>query len=293
MAEKIKILVVDNEKETLHLLTQVLSKAGYEVDTASDIQETFEKINKNGYSVLLIELNVANGTSNRDVIKKIKETNGDICVIVITAYPSIRSAVEAMREGAYDYITKPFDTEEIMLVVGRVAERYYLLKEAGQKELYRELAITDGLTGVYNHRHLHEVLPREIERAKRYSQPFSLLMIDIDDFKKFNDTQGHLAGDKLLSSLGRLLVAATRNADIIFRYGGEEFMVLLPQVGKKGGVEAAKRLLALIEQQLPIRVSIGVASFPEDGTNNKDELIHKADTAMYKAKQLGKNRICT
>lgn len=292
MIEKIKILVVDKEKDSLRLLTEVLDTAGYAVDTASNAQETFEKIKKNGYSVVLIDFNVSGeDISNRDIIKKIKETNGELCIIVITAYPSIKSAVEAMREGAYDYITKPFDTEEITLVVGRVAERYYLLKEAGQKELYRELAITDGLTGVYNHRHLHEVLSREIERAKRYSQPFSLLMIDIDDFKKFNDTHGHLAGDKLLSTLGRLLVAATRHADIIFRYGGEEFIVLLPQVGKKGGLEAGKRLLTLIEQQLPIQVSIGVSAFPEDETN-KDALIHKADLAMYQAKQLGKNRIC-
>lgn len=290
MLEKIKILVVDDESIIRNLLTDVLTDAGYEVKAVSTGEEALIEIRENSYSIVITDLRMP-GLSGIEVIKKVKQINADICIILITAYPSIESAIEAMREGAYDYITKPFNIEEIKLVLRRATERCYLLKEAGQKEFYRQLSILDGLTGVYNYRYFHEVLPREIERAKRYEQSFCLLMIDIDDFKKYNDTQGHLAGDKLLRDLAELLVTAIRKADIIFRYGGEEFVVLLPQIAKKGGVEVARRLLNLIKEKLPTTVSIGIASYPEDATS-KNELIDKADSAMYQAKRLGKNRIC-
>ena len=290
MSEKIKILVVDDAEVMRNLLTGVLTDAGYEVKAVSTGEKALGEIKEDDYNVVITDLKMP-GMNGIEVIKETKQINRDICIIAITAYPSVKSAVEAMREGAYDYITKPFDIEEIRLVVRRAAERYFLLKEAGQKEFYRELAISDGLTGIYNHRHFHEVLPREIERAKRYSQPFCLLLLDIDDFKKYNDTHGHLAGDKLLMNIARILVATTRNVDIVFRYGGEEFVVILPQVGKQGGVSSAKRILKLIKQKLSVTASIGVTSFLEDGVS-KDELINQADSAMYQAKKLGKDRIC-
>ena len=290
MSEKIKILVVDDAEVMRNLLTGVLTDAGYEVKAVSTGEKAVGEIKEDDYDVVITDLKMP-GMNGLEVIKEAKQINADICIIAITAYPSVKSAVEAMREGAYDYITKPFDIEEIRLVVRRAAERYFLLKEAGQKEFYRELAISDGLTGIYNHRHFHEVLPREIERAKRYAQPFCLLMIDIDDFKKYNDTHGHLAGDKLLTNIANLLIPSIRSADIVFRYGGEEFVVILPQVGKQGGVSSAKRILKLIKQKLSVTVSIGVTSFPDGGVY-KDELINQADSAMHQAKKLGKDRIC-
>ena len=116
-------------------------------------------------------------------------------------------------------------------------------------------------------------------------------MIDIDDFKKYNDTHGHLAGDKLLSEIAKFFVTAVRSADVVFRYGGEEFVILLPQKEKRGGVEVAKRIINIMKQKLPLTISIGLACFPEDG-ESKNELIKKSDSAMYQAKRLGKNRIC-
>jgi diguanylate cyclase (GGDEF)-like protein len=190
-----------------------------------------------------------------------------------------------------DYVTKPFNIEEVKLVIRRVADRQYLLHQAGQKEFYQEMSIIDGLTGIYNRRHLDEILRREIERAKRYSQSISILMIDIDDFKKYNDTKGHPAGDELLKKLADFLVQSIRVVDIVFRYGGEEFVVLLPQTLKQGAVEVAKRLLNLERQNIPATISIGLAAYPEDG-KDKDDLIAKADSALYQAKHLGKDRIC-
>ena len=290
MSEKIKILVVDDAEVMRNLLTGVLTDAGYEVKAVSTGEKAVGEIKEDDYDVVITDLKMP-GMNGLEVIKETKQINKDICIIAITAYPSVKSAVEAMREGAYDYITKPFDIEEIKLVVHRVAERYLLLKQVGRKGFYRELPILDDLTGTYNHRHFHEVLPHEIERAKRYSQLFCLLMIDIDDFKKYNDTHGHLAGDKLLANIANLLISSMRSADIVFRYGGEEFVVILPQVGKQGGVSSAKRILKLIKQKLSVTVSIGVTSFPDDGAS-KNELINQADSAMHQAKKLGKNRVC-
>lgn len=289
MPEKMKILVVDDEKTMRNLLTDVLTDTGYEVKAVSTAEKALAEIKESDYNVVITDLKIP-GEDGIELIKETKEIK-DVCIIAITGYPSVKSAVDAIREGAYDYITKPFNIEEIKMVVHRAAERYFLLKQVGRKGFYRELPILDDTTGVYNHRHLHEVLPRELERAKRYSHPLSLLMIDIDDFKKYNDVNGHLAGDKLLSSIANLFISSIRAADVVFRYGGEEFIVLLPQIEKDGGAKVAKRMLKLVKQKLPITISIGMTSFPEDEIS-KEGLLEKADYAMQHAKRMGKGKMC-
>ena len=290
MAEKTNILVVDDEDVMRSLLCDVLGEAGYKVEAVSSGEEAIEKIRQDQFCIVITDLKMP-GMNGIEILKKVKAINSDLCVIMITAYPSVESVIEVMREGAYDYIVKPFNVKEIQLVIRRAAERQYLLQEAGQKEFYRELSILDGLTGVYNHRHFQEVLPREIERAKRYKFTVSLLMVDLDDFKKYNDTYGHLAGDKLLRAFAEFFAGAVRVVDLVFRYGGEEFAIICPETPKQGGVEVAKRLLNLVKQKMPISISIGLSCFPDDAAN-KEELIKKADEALYQAKRSGKNRIC-
>lgn len=289
MPEKMKILVVDDEKTMRSLLTDVLTDAGYEVKAVSSAEKALAEIKESDYNVVITDLRIP-GADGIEFIKETKEIK-DVCIIAITGYPSVKSAVDAIRGGAYDYITKPFNIEEIRMVVHRAAERYFLLKQVGRKGFYRELPILDDITGVYNHRHLHEVLPRELERAKRYSHPLTLLMVDIDDFKKYNDTNGHLAGDKLLSNIANLFIFSIRAADVVFRYGGEEFVLLLPQIEKDGGAKVAKRLLGLVKLKLPITISIGMTSFPEDEIS-KEGLLQNANYAMQHAKRLGKGRMC-
>jgi len=290
MAEKTNILVVDDEDVMRSLLCDVLGEAGYKVEAVSSGEEAIEEIQKDQFSIIITDLKMP-GINGIELLRKVKAINSDLCVIMITAYPSIESVIEVMREGAYDYIVKPFNVKEIQLVIRRAVERQYLLQEAGQKEFYRELSILDSLTGVYNHRHFQEILPREIERAKRYKFSISLLMIDLDDFKKYNDTYGHLEGDKLLQAFAEFFVGAIRVADLVFRYGGEEFAIICPEIPKSGGVEVAKRLLNLAKQKMPISISIGLSCFPDDASD-KENLIKKADEVLYLAKQSGKNRIC-
>lgn len=169
--------------------------------------------------------------------------------------------------------------------------------------LYQEkarLAVTDGLTGLYNHKYFHESLALELGRARRYAYPVSLLLLDIDHFKRYNDAYGHQAGDALLRQLALLFRKAARENDFVARYGGEEFAILLPQTDKREALVLAKRLCRKVERHrcegeevLPggrLTVSLGLASFPEDVELAQD-LIHMADQALYLAKNQGRNRV--
>ena len=153
------------------------------------------------------------------------------------------------------------------------------------------MSILDGLTGVYNHRYFHERLDWQIDHLRRFPQAFSLFIIDIDDFKKYNDTNGHLAGDKVLHNAAQLFVDSTRDSDLVFRYGGEEFAIILPQTEQQNAKRVGERLIEMVRRQLPVTISIGLATFPEHA-QTKNDLINRADKALYRAKRLGKDRIC-
>lgn len=203
----------------------------------------------------------------------------------------VRGLVAAARETPFS----PAESElfRIFILQGVAAFKNLLLYEK-----VRSMAIRDGLTGLYNYRYFWEVLHREVELARRYRHPLSLLFLDIDDFKKVNDTLGHQVGDLVLKALGTYLQAAVRQADLVCRYGGEEFVILLAETDSREALISAERLrlgisqltLALPEQELHFTVSIGVAKLePEmDG----DNLVKAADAALYRAKKAGKNRVC-
>lgn len=162
------------------------------------------------------------------------------------------------------------------------------------------MAVTDSVTGLYNHRYLQERLDEELKRAERYGRGFSVLMVDIDGFKNYNDMLGHMAGDDALIVVSKLLTASVRSTDIVARYGGEEFVILLLEAAKANAIKVAEHIRARIEAhsfphetQLPagcLTVSIGVATYPMDGRTKKD-LLYAADMACYRGKREGKNRV--
>jgi diguanylate cyclase (GGDEF)-like protein len=197
-----------------------------------------------------------------------------------------------MKEGLYAYLMKPLNAEELNLVLRRAIENTFLLIQAGQRKYYQDIATMDGLTGVYNHRHFHEMLDWNISHLNRSPQAFSIFIIDLDDFKKYNDTKGHVEGDKLLHSFAQLLVSSTRDNDMVFRYGGEEFAVIMSQTDQFSAQKAGERLLAIVRSRLPVTMSMGLASFPMNA-QIKSELVVRADKALYRAKTTGKNRLCT
>jgi len=165
------------------------------------------------------------------------------------------------------------------------------------KELH-ELSITDSLTGLYNRKHLMETLDKEVARSKRHKHDFVVLVVDIDDFKEYNDTYGHLAGDEVLSRLASVFKKSVRSCDYVARYGGEEFILVLPEIGPKDGVKAAERIRKKVVKEkfagdgkpIQVTVSVGVASYPKDG-DDPQAIIRHADAALYQAKESGRNQV--
>jgi len=189
-----------------------------------------------------------------------------------------------------------YSHEDIQLVM-TIANQAGIIMENAQ--LYTQAttrANTDGLTGLYTHRHFHERLDQEIARGSRFGTMFSVIMLDIDLFKAYNDIYGHLAGDQLLRRMGELIRSSIRNMDVAFRYGGEEFTVILPEARLDNAYKVAERVRKAIESEasskpIPVTVSLGVASWPSDGIT-REEIIGCADAALYRAKQNGRNRVC-
>ncbi len=206
--------------------------------------------------------------------------------------------VPVVGHGEVAYLTEVFND-----MVGHLRQSRTELAAANatlseKNKVLKELSITDGLTGLFNRKHLMEVLVQEINRARRFKHPFSILMIDIDHFKQYNDTYGHLAGDRLLAQIGALFKSTLRDIDFAARYGGEEFLIMFPEVGVEGASKGGERLRAKVESDqfifegrpTPVRVSIGVSTFPEHGST-AEALIEKADAALYQAKRKGRNRV--
>ena len=233
---------------------------------------------------------------------------------VVRPLRTLQQALRRMGEGALDTRVPPLRGAELAELgdnVNRMAaalqhERENLERVVAERtqELQavnsrlERLAVTDGLTGVFNHRRFQEALEAELLRSERHKRPMGVLMIDVDFFKKVNDAMGHPAGDELLRQLAVALGQDLRQTDLIARYGGEEFGVLLPETTKAEAMQVGERMRAAVEEKVntgtlwPMRitVSIGVASFPEDGKSPEDLLV-AADQALYQAKRQGRNRV--
>lgn len=196
------------------------------------------------------------------------------------------------------YLTEVFNDMVARLRQGReeLASINETLREKNV-ELH-EISITDSLTGLYNRKHLMETLDKEVSRSQRHSRSFSLLVIDIDHFKKYNDTYGHLAGDEVLSKLASVFKESIRSSDYAARYGGEEFIIMLPEIGPGQGVEAAERIRHKVAEEIfsgdgesiKVTISVGVACYPKNG-EDAESVIRNADAALYEAKELGRNRV--
>ena len=221
-------------------------------------------------------------------------------VLVLTGEDQLEKKVAILDRGAADYVVKPVHDTELVARVRvhlRIKELQDELREANAR--LSDLVRTDGLTGVLNRRCFDELLTTEAIRAGRYKTPFSIILTDIDHFKAVNDTYGHPAGDAVLRNVSRVLAALVRKVDSVARFGGEEFVLLLPETGRDGARILAERLRSHVEalshpfegQTLSVTASFGVSTY-EAGTNaTAEELIKSADEALYRAKNRGRNRV--
>jgi diguanylate cyclase (GGDEF)-like protein len=195
--------------------------------------------------------------------------------------------------------SQPFSQEDIARLDTLVPQATIALENIRIRARMHHLAATDGLTELWNQRKMTDLLREELRRAQRYQHALSVLMLDVDSFKTFNDTYGHPQGDQLLRSIATILRANTRTVDYVGRYGGEEFLILLPETSKDDACRMAERVRSAVEQRGHLTVegetvyrtiSVGVASYPEDALN-PSELVQRADEALYRAKRSGKNRV--
>jgi diguanylate cyclase (GGDEF)-like protein len=271
-------------------LKEGLANSRFRLLRATTAKEAL-KLCKDVYFMAVITESHMPDMNGVELIRRIKKIDNKANIIFMTTYSFIDSAVLALKTGAFTYILKPFNMEEVKIVLQRAIENRSLLILAGERKYYQDMSILDGLTGVYNNRHFHEMLEWQIGHLRRVPQAFSLLMIDIDDFKKYNDTYGHLAGDKLLHNTAQLFLNSARGSDMVFRYGGEEFAIIMPQTAQENAKRAGERLLEAVKIHLPVTISLGLATFP-DSAQTQEELINNADKALYRAKSLGKARLC-
>lgn len=297
---KARILVVDDDPLVRGVVVESLEIMGHEAEVCGDGAEALERNEKYPYDLIVTDMKLP-GMDGLALIKSLKSKQSETDVVVITGYGTIENAVECMKAGAIEYLIKPFTLDQIQVAVRKALEHRELRRRAHEREFYMELSYVDSLTGVNNRRYFDEALSSEIENARVQGTSLILLMIDIDNFKIFNDRNGHQKGDAALARVGRLLKSVCRSYDIVTRYGGEEFAMVLPRADTSKALDLANRILREVretpfegEEVLPdgtLTVSVGVATFPSDATT-AEGLIQCADRALYEAKKAGKDAAC-
>lgn len=294
--QRAKILVVDDIPSNVHVLSRIL-KDDYDIYFAIDGEKALDLVQARMPDLVLLDIMMP-GMDGYEVCSRIKAdpSTRDIPVIFISAKSEVEDETRGLEVGAIDFITKPISPP---IVKARV-RNHLLLKR--QTDLLRSLSFLDGLTGIANRRRLDETMAREWRRCARARAPLSLILLDVDHFKPFNDHYGHQAGDECLRAVAEVLAEQMkRPSDVAARYGGEEFVCLLPDTDEEGALQVAERLReAVVRLGIPhasspiaphLTVSLGVATaFPASG-GSREELTQLADQMLYRAKRGGRNRV--
>ena len=303
-----RILIVDDHEDNVELLKVRLESWGYATDEAHDGVEALAHVDSAPPDLILLDVMMPK-VDGMEVARRVKANPSlpFIPIIMQTALDSTEDKVEGLESGADDYITKPIDFAELkarlrsMLRIKRLQEeleeRERQLLEANER--LRHMSQTDGLTGLDNRRHLEERLEEMFEHARRLNEPFSCVMCDLDRFKSVNDTFGHQAGDAVLRQFARILKGQAREIDRAGRYGGEEFMLLLPGTVLDAAVTFAERVRKDVEahtftfegKTIRRTASFGVGGWPHPRVSGCDALVRAADDALYVAKETGRNRV--
>jgi len=297
-----RILIVDDHEDNVELLRARLEARGYATLTAADGEQAIAAAETALPDLILLDVMMPK-LDGIEVTRRIKGNQAlpFIPIIMQTALDSTADKVEGLDAGADDYITKPINFAELEARVRTQLRVKALVEEVErQKRELERISRTDALTGLDNRRYLEERLDEQFEHAKRLGENFSVVMCDLDKFKSVNDSYGHQAGDAVLQQLATILLDEAREIDRVGRYGGEEFMLLLPGAQLDSAVTFAERVRRSIEahefslpdgQTLRRTASFGVAGWPHPRIRNCDSLVRAADDALYVAKETGRNRV--
>lgn len=296
-------LIIDDSEGVRNRLIEGLSSAQVfdRFITAEDGLEGFRKMRSEAVDLVLCDLDMPAFDGFKFLRMKCGDPSlSEVPVILLTGREDVDSKVRGLSAGASDYLTKPFDQLELIARVNVHMNLKRLRDELREKnEELERLARTDELTGVANRRYLMECLEQEFARSQRYQRPFSLLMADLDHFKRINDSYGHQVGDDVLVRTAAAMRSTLRQNDIVGRYGGEEFALMLPETEVEGALTVAERCRQMIEElvvevqgvRVPVTASLGLATNPSASIASVDALMRVADGALYEAKRAGRNRV--
>jgi diguanylate cyclase (GGDEF)-like protein len=293
----VTVLIADDSLVIRAVVRSHLEEAGYAVEEAPDGVAAVARCLAAQPDVVLLDIEMP-GLDGYQVLARLKADDAvrDTPVVFLTSRTGMADVVAALQAGAHDYLRKPFEPPELVARVAAAAQVKKLQDELrGRNAELDRLTRTDALTGLFNRRHLDEELIRQFSVAYRNATPLAVLLLDIDHFKNVNDTYGHPAGDLVLQEFGRRLGSEVRAGDIAGRWGGEEFLVVLPGADLPAALAVAERIRRTISRSpvvldgthIPVTVSGGCAVGPLD---SPEELVARADAALYEAKTGGRNR---
>jgi diguanylate cyclase (GGDEF)-like protein len=294
-----KILVAEDDRVSLRILEKNLGDWGYDIVVAGNGDQALRKIGDGNVRLAILDWMMP-GMNGLEICKHIRQNNGSnyIYIILLTSRDRSQDILEGLEAGADDYMTKPVNFLELRarLKTGRrIVELEDKLLESNRK--LTDLASRDGLTSLWNRANIMRFLEENLERCKREKQPVSTIMVDIDDFKRTNDTCGHLAGDIVLIQIAKQMERCLRKYDKIGRYGGDEMLVVLPGCGLKeaGGIAERLRLAVAGEKvripagELETSVTLGCSSSADLSRPTPEALVQASDAALYRGKKQGKN----
>lgn len=297
-----RIFIIDDVVDNLEILGDLLTFHGYQVETAQGGEQAFKRLQVFRPDLILLDV-VMPGMDGFEVCEKLKaeESTSDIPIIFVSSMTDLGSKVKGFEVGAVDYVNKPFQKAEILMRVNTHLTIKRLYRHLEEQNLRLEhLANTDPMTELYNRRYFFRVAEGEFAKAIEAGFPTSVTLIDLDFFKRVNDTYGHLVGDRILIHVAHQIRACCRKQDVLARYGGEEFVLLHPNTGQKDAYELAETIRKTVQEtpydhdteSITVTLSAGVVEMQEcEDCSRLDDLLSRADRALYRAKQTGRNRV--
>lgn len=273
---KENFLVVDDEAEVGRVVADLLSNLGFNAESDTSGKSALQKLRERKYTFLITDMNMPE-LNGIELIRIVKRETPQINVIAMTGYDKDYAYMDVINVGANDFIIKPFKIDELEAKIKRI------LIEKNIRDEFARLSITDNLTGLFNQRHFYNKLKEEVDRANRQEHPLSLLLLDLDKFKDYNDKYGHLAGDRALIKSGKIILSKIRvNVDTACRYGGDEFAVILVEADENIASNTCKRIKEGFEKDGDVTASVGFSTYSKE--MKIEDFVAAADKDLYMKK---------